>query len=950
MNTFSLEADTRILIDKSLENLGWKLLGKEQNVFFERPRTDVERKKLGGKRADYVLYTEKSDKPLIIIEAKRKGENISKALEQGIDYAKTLEATLVYATDGLFCKSYHAKFDRTPLLNGEEIDEFIRENLALQYLTNWDVNTISEKVRTSRKDLIKIFNEANNMLRSEGLRAGIERFSEFANILFLKLISENEVMKEEKNGKFSLDSEYRWDYIKELRPNVRIEYINDTVYKKINEVYRDNNIFDKLIIKNPKTLSRILEKLDPLTLTDINSDVKGDAFEYFLKESTATGNDLGEYFTPRHIVKTMVKLANPQIGEKIYDPFCGTGGLLIESFRHIWNTMPRNPNTEKILREETIYGNEITNTSRITKMNMILAGDGHSNIRMQDSLANPIEGGYDVVLTNMPYSQKTDFANLYDIKTNNGDSICVQHCMKAINSNSENGRMAVVVPEGFLFRKDLAKTREFLLDNCNLQSIISLPQGVFLPYAGVKTNILYATRVNQKHIKKRDNYWYFEVKNDGYTLDNYRRRLEGENDLDNFQEYRILDDDQSKNMLAVGFKKIPIEKVKNNNFVLAGSRYNEYFISSSYNTEPFKNFATFSRGVTYKKDDEVLFETKNKILTADNITLTYDLSIKKIVFLNEDLDIGNEKRLNKNDIFICTSSGSKSHIGKVAFIKNNTDYYAGGFMGIIRTNNEKCLSKYLYFLLRSNQFKREIKYLTAGSNINNISNNIVNINFPLLPIATQKQIIKELENYQNIAKNAMNIINSYKPFIKLDKNHSYIMLKDIAEIIAGQSPESKYYNIKEEGLPFYQGKTEFGEIFLNQPSRWTKNYPKIAEKKDILLSVRAPVGPVNLTPFKICIGRGLAAIRLKNIGFNPLFVFYFLKTIEEEIQSLGGGSTFGCITKDQIEKIKIPKLSIKAQNQIVTQIKEEQKLIGSSKDIIKVFLEKLQKRIDELFA
>lgn len=164
MNTFPLEADTRTLIDKSLENLGWKLLGKEQNVFFERSRTDAERKKLGGKRADYVLYTEKSDKPLIIIEAKRKGENISRALEQGIEYAKTLEASLVYATDGLFCKSYHAKFDKIPLLNGEEIDEFIRENLALQYLANWDVNTISEKVRTSRKDLIKIFNEANNML------------------------------------------------------------------------------------------------------------------------------------------------------------------------------------------------------------------------------------------------------------------------------------------------------------------------------------------------------------------------------------------------------------------------------------------------------------------------------------------------------------------------------------------------------------------------------------------------------------------------------------------------------------------------------------------------------------------------------------------------------------------------------------------------------------------
>lgn len=265
-----------------------------------------------------------------------------------------------------------------------------------------------------------------------------------------------------------------------------------------------------MTIRDETILKDIMDKLDPLTLTDVDSDVKGDAFEYFLKASTATKNDLGEYFTPRHIVKTMVRLVNPKIGEKIYDPFCGTGGFLIESFRHIERNMGTgNSELKRILREETIYGNEITNTARITKMNMILAGDGHSNIHMKDSLANPTyidkikydndgnivrdadgnieysseySGIYDIVLANMPYSQKTKHGNLYDLPSTNGDSICVQHCMKAINSASENGRMALVVPEGFLFRKDLAKTREYLLNNCQLQSIISLPQGVFLPY------------------------------------------------------------------------------------------------------------------------------------------------------------------------------------------------------------------------------------------------------------------------------------------------------------------------------------------------------------------------------------------------------------------------------------------------------------------------------------
>lgn len=329
--------------------------------------------------------------------------------------------------------------------------------------------------------------------------------------------------------------------------------------------------------------------------------------------------------------------------------------------------------------------------------------------------------------------------------------------------------------------------------------------------------------------------------------------------------------------------------------------------------------------------------------------MDYELLIKKVVFLDERISIGNNKKLKANDIFICTSSGSKNHIGKIAFIEKNTDYYAGGFMGIIRTNIEKCLSKYLYFLLKSNHIRNEIRYITEGSNIHNISNTILDINFPLPSIELQQQIIEEFENYQNIINNAKRIFNNYKPFIKPDKNWEYAKLKNIATIISGQSPEGSYYNIKEEGLPFYQGKTEFGDYFLKPPAKWTKEYPKIAEKNDILLSVRAPVGPVNLTPLKICIGRGLAAIRIKNINFNSLFVFYYLKTIEEGIQSLGGGSTFDCITRDQIENIEIPVPPLKEQNRMVEQIEMEQKLIESSKDLVKLFSKKLQKRIDELF-
>ncbi|MDR2047123.1 MAG: N-6 DNA methylase [Clostridiales bacterium] len=752
MNTTPLEMDTRNLINKSLENLGWVLDGTQQNVYFEQPKTETEKKKLGGKRPDYVLYSSDknaNDKPLIVIEAKKKGERLDTALEQGVHYARQLEAPIVFATDGLFCKSYHTKFDRTPILNGEEVDEFLREALALKYLSQWEVNTVSPKVQYDRKELIKIFDEANNMLRGEGLRAGIERFGEFANILFLKLISETEQIKEESGEKSDFDSACRWDAIKNIPATARIDYINATVFERLNTRY-NTPIFTPLTIRSESILKEIMDKLDPLMLTDVDSDVKGDAFEYFLKESAATKNDLGEYFTPRHIVKTMVKLVNPQIGEKIYDPFCGTGGFLIESFRHIWNTMARNDENKSKLKEKTIYGNEITNTARITKMNMILAGDGHSNIHMKDSLANPVDGmkneGYDIVITNMPYSQKTKYGSLYDLPSNNGDSICVQHCMKAINATAENGRMALVVPEGFLFRKDLAKTRELLMKNSNLQSVVSLPQGVFLPYTGVKTDIIYATKVNQKlkAADKRKDFWYFEVKNDGYTLDNHRRKLDVGNDLEKPQEYRKLDEDQRQEMMDVGFETIPIEKVKNNSYILVGSRYRE-------------------------------------------------------------------------------QSQSKSM-------------------------------------------------------------------FELLP------------------------------------------LKAVTEIIAGQSPDGSNYNTQGNGIPFYQGNADFGSVCLNAPQKWTTQITKTAITSDILLSVRAPVGAVNICNQEVCIGRGLMALRAKNIT-EAKYLFYVLKGASEKLRNFSSGSTFEAITKKDVEDFKIPVPSFEIQQQIVDELDSYQRIIDGARAV-----------------
>lgn len=816
------------------------------------------------------------------------------------------------------------------------------------------------------------------MLRGEGLRAGIERFGEFANILFLKLISESEQAKKERGEPTKFDMACSWDAIKGIPASTRIEYINKTVYDKLNALY-ETDIFTPLQIKDTGILKDIMDKLDPLMLTDVDSDVKGDAFEYFLKASTSTKNDLGEYFTPRHIVKTMVRLVNPQIGEKIYDPFCGTGGFLIESFRYIYNNMARTDANLALLRENTVYGNEITNTARITKMNMILAGDGHSNIEMKDSLANPVDGtetymdesgkihhrGFDIVLANMPYSQKTKYGSLYDLPSTNGDSICVQHCMKAINSAAPNGRMALVVPEGFLFRKDLTKTREYLLDHCQLQSIISLPQGVFLPYTGVKTDIIYATKVNQKvkSSEKKKTFWYFDVKSDGYTLDNHRRKLDFPSDLSKYEEYRKLDEDQATDMLKVGFEIIPLDKVRQNSNILVGSRYRVSVKRSNYETVCFSDIATLVRGVNYKKQQQTTFRTANIILPADNITLEGDLKVQKEIYVDDTVTLSDDKRLQKNDIFICMSSGSKEHIGKVAFIDQDTKYYAGGFMGIIRVNMQRCLPKFLYYYLNySMKFREEIKLLTQGANINNISSTINSIEIPLPPIDVQERIITELDGYQQVVNGARSVLSNYRPKLSCS-TATYKTLDEIAT-----------FRPSKDEIKALPGDTDVSFVPMASLNTFDASFEAVETRKltdvssgftyfrnnDILLA--------KITP---CFENGKAGIahNLKNgIGFGsteyiviradesvvyPEWIFYYINTRE----FIDGGKPFMTGTAGQqridinyVKQYQIPVPSLEEQKMLLDEIHREQALIKPSKQIIDVFTAKIDTRIKEIWG
>ena len=584
MSLLSVERDTEILIDNKLRNLGWhnNPQSVNRNVYQQRVKTQEQRKKLQGMKPDYILYTSRSNRPLAVIEAKRQGRNIHEALRQGTEYAVRLDAPIVFATDGVFTKTIHAKVGKPLMLNGDELDELIRETLAVKYIATNEVSTLGKRVVQSRSELISIFVKVNSLLREEGLQQGLERFTEFANILFLKVLSEIEDGKEERGEKSFIDAAYRWNYFRDKKGPELLSYVSDTVLKWFSREYRDDNIFQPLQIKHPDNLRQIIDMLDDLQLTDINADIKGDAFEYFIRSySASNASDLGEIFTPRHIVKTMVRLLKPKIGEMICDPFCGTGGMLIEAFKYLMDTMPRNRGNLNTLRTRTVYGAELTKTASIAKMNMILAGDGHNNIHRRDSLANAVDGKYDIVITNMPFAQRTRHGDLYDVPSRNGDIVCPQHCFRSL---VDGGRMAIIVPEGFLSNttKAYKDARSFLLNRATLKSIVSLPRGSFEPYNRSKTNILYFT--NAKVSRTDKHYWFFDVRNDGYTLDKRRSRIPGGNDLDLVLSENHPERQTDPYLVSLGITRIDAQKARINQFILTAAHYRSVGLEPKYET------------------------------------------------------------------------------------------------------------------------------------------------------------------------------------------------------------------------------------------------------------------------------------------------------------------------------------------------------------------------------
>ncbi len=282
-----LEAHTRSIIDIRLRNLGWILDQGNPlcNVFQEQAKTNIQNDKLKGKRPDYILYEADTDIPIAIIEAKKSGEDLDKGMNQAIElYAKPLQVPLVFVFNETFVLAKHTLQSRPLKIDGEELQDFVDQLTSLRFINEGaEILSAPKGINFTRDELVDIFKSVNNLLRKEGLRDGYERFSAFSEILFLKLIDEHESLIDHKGGVRRLEDRFLWkNFINKYHNDNQalLDFISDSVWVKLRQLYGD--IFNSpFSIKKSTTLKPIIDLIDPINLTSTDTDIKGDAFEYF---------------------------------------------------------------------------------------------------------------------------------------------------------------------------------------------------------------------------------------------------------------------------------------------------------------------------------------------------------------------------------------------------------------------------------------------------------------------------------------------------------------------------------------------------------------------------------------------------------------------------------------------------------------------------------------------
>jgi len=777
--------------------------------------------------------------------------------------------------------------------------------------------------------------------------------------LIYKFMSDIDEQNEELGGKSFFSGEYKkysWKNImdRSLAGHERVLFYAEGLEKmshndKLPQLFRDIFKGAFLPFKDPAVLDLFLKGINEFKYE--NSEELGNAFEYLLSTAASQG-DAGQFRTPRHIIDFIVEVVDPQKEDKILDPACGTAGFLVSAYKHILknNTDKKSDRpgslltaTERKKLTKNIVGYDISHEMvRLSLVNLYLHGFAEPNIYEYDTLSSleRWDDNFDCLLANPPFMTPRGGIkphNRFPIQAKRSEVLFVDYITEHL---TPNGKAGIIIPDGIIFKGDTAykQLRKMLVED-GLWAVVSLPQGVFNPYAGVKTSILFFNNTIARQTKE---ILFVKVENDGFDLGAQRRPID-KNDLPVrlalLNKYKKTVQEGKKFSLSKDEVKfasvIKKEKIsENGDYNLSADHYFNVIDCANAKWPVVK----LGDVVIDIKDGGTPSRTKEEYF-GGNINWCVVKDIKSEIWKTEETltELGvkhSSAKVWPIDTIIISLGATIGNVG-IAKVPIATKQ---GLSGIIVDKN-KILPKFLFYVLRSK--KEFIQSLATGVTIKEVRPPKLKelFSFPLPPIDVQKEIVAELDGYQKIINGAKQIIENYKPVIKIDPQWKTIELGEILDyeqptkyIVKSVNYNDKYATpVLTAGKSFVLGHTDEKEGIFG------KNLPVI-----IFDDFTTAIKFVNF-PFKVK-SSAIKILKPKVNSTNIKFVFEMMEKIKLNSE------THKRYYLSQYQKIKIPLPSFEIQNKIVTQLKEEEKMIATNKEIINLFEQKIKNKISELWG
>jgi type I restriction enzyme M protein len=742
--------------------------------------------------------------------------------------------------------------------------------------------------------------------------------------------------------------------------------------------------------RDPETLSSFLKIINGFRYD--HSERLGDAFEFLLSVLGSQG-DAGQFRTPRHLIDFMTAMVDPQKDETVLDPACGTAGFLISSYKHILkhNSANYDPQADPAAFElhgisldelgaangkkykgdrlspddrkrlvQNFRGYDISpDMVRLSLVNLYLHGFSEPRIYEYDTLTSEARWNeyYDVILANPPFmSPKGGIRphNRFSIASNRSEVLFVDYIAEHL---TPRGRAAIIVPEGIIFQTGTAykALRKMLVESGFLVGVVSLPAGVFNPYSGVKTSILW---IDKTLASKTDQLLFLKIENDGFDLGAQRRPLKSSELPEAFRQIEAykralqngtpFDAEHLPNVALVEKTKV----AEGGEYGLSGERYRGNVVAGNSNVRLVElgEIATIEYGYTTTAQEE----GEARFIRITDIDSNGQLKKKdaKYVTITPDSE---GYLLSKHDLLVARTGAT---YGKTLIFEEDYPAIFASYLIRIRFNQKEILPKFYWSFAQSDFYWQQAQTLVTGGGQPQFNGGAIKkLQIPLPPLPVQEEIVAEIEGYERIIAGARQVVESYRPRIEIQPEWEWVELGEVCEV------NPKKSQLKEFSSEMEVSFAPMADLNENEMDFEAKEVKKLAEvingytyfaDNDVLLA--------KVTP---CFENGKAGIarNLKNgIGFGSseyyvfrasekvLPIWIYLAVSSDDFRKSGklvmtGTGGLQRVPKEFVSTYKIPLPDLPTQARIVAAIERERALVAGCRELMAVMEEKVRRRV-----